>query len=311
MTATTFFETLKLSLRRCNLAVLTISIALQLLFSAESWAQHAIDVQRLHADGSFLESLIEYGKIPRRRVTIDAVIAAGKSAWALGLPERALAEFDTALRLKGLDILQRAELLLSQGIIHLQEDELEVANHYAEKVSSSVGGGHVLRARALLLSAEALSRLGRPAEAERRYQEALDESPENDTHNALFGLGETRLKLGKIAEARNAFEAIPTESDHAAEAVRKLAELEMIDRNHRRAFQWLIKGQQEHTTFFLDSWVQYALVRCAVSMGDVTLVNDLRRVANERFPGSDGWVSLLNAEAESFVWSNAREQSSH
>jgi tetratricopeptide (TPR) repeat protein len=261
-------------------------------------AQHAIEVQRLHSTGKFLESLVEYDRIPKRRVTVDAVVAAGKSAWALGLPSRALQEFDTALRKRGLDSIQQGEILLSEGIIHFQEGESEVAISYAERSLEIVPPPHILRSRALLLSAEALTRLG-------RHAEALAESSLEDRHNALYGLGTVRMNLGKTVEAREAFEAIPTESDHAAQSVRHLAEIALRERNFKRAYQWLVKGQREHAEFFLDSWVQYALVRCAVAQHQLSLVEDLQRVANERFPQSDGWITLLNAEAESLIWSQS------
>lgn len=276
-----------------------------LLLPAMAMAQHAIEVQRLHSDGKYIESLIEYERIPKRRVSVDATVTAGKSAWALGLPSRALQEFDTALRQRGLDSLQHAEILLSEGIVHFQEGEFEVAASYAERSIVGIPTPHLLRSRALLLWAEAVARLGRNAEAEARYGEALAESSVADRHNALFGLGVVRSILGKSKEAREAFESVPASSEHAAEAVRHLAELELRERNFRRAYQWLVKGQREHAEFFLDSWVHYALVRCAVALQDLSLVQDLQRVANERFPPSDGWVTLLNAEAESFVWRKA------
>lgn len=279
------------------------ALASILFGTAIAEAQHAIEVQRLHSTGKFLESLVEYERIPKRRVSVDAVVAAGKSAWALGLPTRALQEFDLALRKRGLDTLQQAEILLSEGIIHYQEGESEVAISYAERSLDMVKPPHLLRSRALLLWAEALTRLGRFAEAETRFVEALAESSPEDRHNALYGLGTVRMNLGKTNEAREAFEAIPTESEHAAEAVRHLAELALRERNFKRAYQWLVKGQREHAEFFLDSWVQYALVRCAVAQHQLSLVSDLQRVANERFPPSDGWITLLNAEAESFIWS--------
>lgn len=284
------------------------SVAVAILLSVlpvSALAQHAIEVQRLHSEGKYVESLLEYGRIPKRRVSVDAIVAAGKSAWALGLPTRALEEFDAALRKRGLDSLQHAEILLSEGIIHFQEGEFEVAASYAERSVAVIPSPHLLRSRALLLWGEALARLSRNAEAETRYSEALEESAAADRHNALFGLGEVRLVLGKTKEAREAFESIPTTSEHAAEAVRHLAELELREHNFKRAYQWLMKGQREHAEFFLDSWVQYALVRCAVAQQDISLVEDLRRVANERFPPSDSWVTLLNAEAESFIWSRA------
>lgn len=281
------------------------ALLLAISWPVAAWAQHAIEVQRLHSEGKYVESLLEYGRIPKRRVSVDAIVAAGKSAWALGLPSRALEEFDAALRKRGLDSLQHAEILLSEGIIHFQEGEFEVAASYAERSVAVIPSPHLLRSRALLLWGEALARLGRNAEAESRYDEALEESAATDRHNALFGLGEVRLTLGKTKEAREAFESIPTTSEHAAEAVRHLAELELREHNFKRAYQWLMKGQREHAEFFLDSWVHYALVRCAVAQQDISLVEDLRRVANERFPPSDGWVTLLNAEAESFIWSRA------
>jgi len=299
-----FLRTLKAAWHSSSV-IGTFALLGVVLSQSQVSAQHAIEVQRLHSTGKFLESLVEYDRIPKRRVTVDAVVAAGKSAWALGLPSRALQEFDTALRKRGLDSIQQGEILLSEGIIHFQEGESEVAISYAERSLEIVPPPHILRSRALLLSAEALTRLGRHAEAEPRFVEALAESSLEDRHNALYGLGTVRMNLGKTVEAREAFEAIPTESDHAAQSVRHLAEIALRERNFKRAYQWLVKGQREHAEFFLDSWVQYALVRCAVAQHQLSLVEDLQRVANERFPQSDGWITLLNAEAESFIWSES------
>jgi tetratricopeptide (TPR) repeat protein len=199
-----FLRTLKLGWHSLSVRGAFVLVGL-VVSQSDVHAQHAIEVQRLHSTGKFVESLLEYDRIPKRRVSVDAVVASGKSAWALGLPTRALQEFDTALRKRGLDSIQQGEILLSEGIIHFQEGESEVAISYAERSLGVVPPPHILRSRALLLWAEALTRLGRHAEAESRFVEALAESSSEDRHNALFGLGTVRMNLGKTVEAREAF----------------------------------------------------------------------------------------------------------
>jgi tetratricopeptide (TPR) repeat protein len=281
--------------------------AIPILFRPEcALAQHSVEVQRLQVQGQYLKSLFEYAKIPKKRESPDATIAAAKSAWALSLPERAVEEFERALKMKGLDSLQRAQVTLSEGIVRFQEGEFQLAALYAERAVGMIAPPHAIRSRALLLWGESLTATGNLAGAEMKFQDALQEMPSEEQDGALFRLGNVRMKLGKRDEAREALEAIPTKSDHAPETIRALAQLELDTGNFRRAYQWLVKGQREHAEFFLDGWVHYALMKCAIAESQTTVVEDLQRTAEERFPPSDPWITLLEAAAEAYYWEHVR-----
>jgi hypothetical protein len=69
---------------------------------------------------------------------------------------------------------------------------------------------------------------------------------------------------------------------------------------------WLKKGRAEYPDSFLDSWVDYALLRIAMSENDQVAVREVRAAATKKYPPSDPWLNLLQAAAEGFEWARLK-----
>lgn len=285
-----------------NLTNYLLWFAVIIASASVAQAQHSIDVQRLAAAGDHFEALTTFDELPRRRRTTAARIAAARSAWALGLADRALNEYGRALQDHAISDRQQAQILLSRGIIEFQEGRYQVAILQAEKVIELLPEGSTLRANAWLLWGESLVRLSSYGAAEQKYLEALQEASTALLPDIHYLLGECRIRLGKLEDARENFEHVPLEHARTAEAIRRLAELALKGEEYEHAAFWLEKGRSEHPDSFLDSWVDYALVRVAIAQNDRKRVRELRSAASKKYPPSDYWFTLLDAAAEQHEW---------
>lgn len=268
-------------------------------------AQHPIDVERSAAKAEYFQALVAFDKLPARRATPEAIVAAAKSAWALGLAERAIREYDRALRDDTLDALQRARLLLARGIIDYQEGRYQVAALFAEKGVAALLEDNALKAQIWLLWAESLVKLNSYGAAEEKYISASQHAAEASRAEIYFLLARCQLNLGKWEEARLNFEQVPLRHERAAAAMRHLAEIALQQRRHEQASFWLQKGREDFPDEFLDSWVDYALVKAAIDRGELKKVQELQQRAEQKYPPSDTWLVLLNSAAEAFYWSES------
>ncbi len=273
-----------------------------LLSAAPAMAQHPIDVQRDAAAGDYMAALVTYDKMPKRISTTQARIAAAKSAWALSLPDRALEEYDGAIRQGGLATIDLARIFLGKGIIEHQEGRHQLAILHLEKALPLLPEPSPLRAQVLSLWGESLAAMKQTAPAEEKYIQALTETDPESKPEMYFLLAQVQLELGKYEDARGNYEKIPLRHDRAPEAVRRLAEIGVHQGNFEAASLWLEKGRTSFEDAFLDSWTDYVLVRGALSKGDKELVKNLKSQADKRYPPSDPWLALLNAAVEEFVW---------
>ncbi len=277
------------------LLILFLSLADGLL------AEHPIEVQRKAASGDHYEAVLSFEKIPDRKLTPEARIAAAKSYWALGLHTKAKDIFETLSREKQLSATQQAEVEISQAVIEHQEHNYQVAILFAERATKRLQEGP-LRSKAWLVWGDSLSALHEYGSAEGKYELALKESHPSHLAEVHFRLGETSVNLGKLYKAKGYYEKVPLDSERIPECMRALAKINLKLKNYEHAAFWLQKGQSEFPDFFLDSWVDYAEVVVAQSKGDLEQVRKLRQKAEKKYPPSDPWLTLLQASAESFEW---------
>lgn len=263
-------------------------------------AQHPAEVQRAVADGDFFKALSIFNKMPKRKASIDAYIAAARSAWALSLPMLASQYYDRALQDSGLNDELRARAYLSRGVIEFQEGRYEAARLFAERAVNALPDISALRSKAWLLWADSLTRLEWQAAAEEKYINALDEADPDERAEVHFALGSCEARLGKLAEARSNFEQIPLNDERAPEAIRSLAHIALQQKDFKQAAMWLEKARADYPDKFIDSWVDYTLMEAAVQSGDALKVAAIRTAAAQRFTESDHWLTLLNASAELF-----------
>ena len=98
----------------------------------------------------------------------------------------------------------------------------------------------------------------------------------------------------------------PLSHERASSAVRYLAGIALDQKNFKDAGFWLARGQEEYGERFLDSWVDYALTQVAINEKNSDKVRTIRTAAAAKYPPSDPWVTMLNAAAEAFEWSQAK-----
>jgi len=279
-----------------------VLIGLAFCLAHSALAQHPVDVQRKSAEGAHYEALLAYEKLPQRILDTTTTIAAAKSAWALGLGDRAAELYDTALRDKSLSDELRTRITLERAILEYQEGRYQVAELYSEKAMQGYQDVGPLRARILYVWAEALAKRGQYGSAEQKYESALNEADIDLLPSLHFELASCKYRLGKLEEAKSHFESVPLNHDEAPAALRQLAEIALASGNFPKASFWLNKGKAEYPQNFLDSWVDYALYQAANSSGDYELANSLREDAKRKYPASDPWVILLDGEAEASHW---------
>ncbi|NDC37025.1 MAG: hypothetical protein EBZ48_03115 [Proteobacteria bacterium] len=265
-------------------------------------AEHPIDVQRKAADGDYLAALISYEKLPKRTTTTQARIAAAKSSWALSLPDRALEEYDGALRQGGLSSVDQARIYLGKGIIHHQEGHPQLAVVQVQRALGLLENPSPLRAQVYALWGEALADSRSFAPAEERYLQALAEADPESKAEIYFLLGRVQLELGKYDAARANLERIPLKHERAADGLRLLSRIAAEQGSFSAAASWLEKGRLNFPDSFLDSWTDYMMLRGAIERKDREAAREIRSQAETRYPPSDPWLSLLVAAAEEFEW---------
>jgi tetratricopeptide (TPR) repeat protein len=275
---------------------------------ASALAEHPIDVQRLSSEGEHFKALTLYDVLPDRRLAEDTHIAAAKSAWALGLARQAAEIFDAVLRGDSLSQDDRARLTLSRGIIEYQEGRYQEAALFAEKAASMLQQSAPLRGRALLLWGQSLVRDRAYATAEEKLTMALHEALPSDRPEIALTLGTAQLKIGKLTEAERSLKAIPTEHPAAPEAIRMLSAIALRNKDHDRARFWIERGQSDYSGDFIDSWVEFGLVKAAIEAKDLSRAKALVEDASKRYPPSDTWLILTQAALEQAQWNNRIEE---
>lgn len=275
------------------------------------YAQHPIDIQRASAAGEHFQAIVFAEKMPKRVATYDSSIALAKSAWALGLNQRALEEFDRILRSYNLGAEEKARIQVSKAILVFQEGRFQEAALHAEQAIREIGQSDslvALRSKAHFVLAESFSKQDALGRAEEHYALALQGALPSEQPQIHYSLGALQLKLGKFDAAKTHFEQIPVNHDLTPRAIRGLAEVHLELGRPEAVTFWLSKARKEYPDHFLDSWVDYALMRSAIQQGHAEEVQTLREQVANRLPPSDPWVVLLNAAAEAHEWSRRQKE---
>jgi tetratricopeptide (TPR) repeat protein len=280
-------------------------------FALNVHAQHPIDIQRASAAGEHFQAIVFAEKMPKRVATYDSSIALAKSAWALGLNQRAFEEFDRILRSYKLDPEEKARIQVSKAILVFQEGRYQEAALHAEQALREIGQVETLQtlsSKAHFVLGESFSKQDALGRAEEHFGLALDGAIEAERPQIHYSLGALQLKLGKFDAAKSHFEQIPVNHELTPRAIRGLAEVHLELGRPEAVTFWLNKARKEYPDNFLDSWVDYALMRSAIQRGQEEEVQSLREQVANRLPPSDPWVVLLNAAAEAHAWSRRQKE---
>lgn len=272
-------------------------------------AQHPIDVQRQYVQGDYYQAVLTYEKMPKRTRTLAAEVSAGKAAWALSMPKRALAVFEKALREEDISEHERQWLLFSRAVISYQEDRFEEALAYADSALKEFPEGDPITARVHALKGQALMRLEDYVQALEHLELSLQSCAEEDQEDLHYLIGQCQFRIGEFKQARVHLEQLSSDYEDNAGALRMLIYISLEQELYDEAGHWLDKGTQLRPESFLDSWSDYARLKIAMAQGDKKQVASIVEHSQGKYPPSDGWLAMIEASAELYHWQPAKEPS--
>jgi tetratricopeptide (TPR) repeat protein len=284
---------------RLMLALMSALITFSL--SAPTWAEHPHHVRKLEAEENFYDAYLAFVRIPPRSQTVESLISGARSAWALSLPDNALAAFKQALK-RDVTAEQEGEILLSLSVIYFQERNFIDAGKYAKEVLTAFPQAHPYRGRANYILGEIAYEEQRLEDSAEFLEAAFKESSPDLLPRIAFLQGNVLLSLKRVEDARLAFEKVPVEHELARQAVRNLAMLALETADFEQAEFWLLRGKEQHPSLFVDSWVDLALLKIAISRKDEEQIDQIVRDAAKHYPPSDPWFTLLDAVAQEFLY---------
>lgn len=278
---------------------------------AVAHAQAPIDIERKAADGEYMAALALYDRMPKRIATPLSIIAAAKSAWALGLSERALSEYDSALRSGTLSPVDTARIMFAKAAIYLQSQRFQLAVLAIDDGIAKLSGPSPLRGAMFVLKAQAMaSQKLYPATVE-ILTKARDEIGEESATELNYLLGASLGQVGRYAEAKESLRKIPSTHERAADGIKELIRIADAEHDTEKAALWVSKGREAFPDAFLDGWYDYLLVTGAIARdqraGDYyTEIFELREAAEKRLAPSDSWLALIVAASEEHAWTRTQ-----
>lgn len=259
--------------------------------------ESAVELSR---SGKHFEALAGLESAPEQ-TTIADLIAASRSAWALGLADRSRTYSDRLLAQRDFTGSERSRALLGRAILELQESQYESARAFAERGAQKLPASE-LRAQFWLLIGESLKSQGILSRAEDYYKRASLEGSAASKAEALFYLGTTQRKLGMLEEARHTFTGIPVASEYAGAALRQLMEIDFVEREYEGVLLWLSEGVETAQSEFDDPWIHYAKVTALLELGRQDDADRALESFKIKHSENSSWYALAEAARESALF---------
>ncbi len=288
--------------RKFQILLLAIAVV-----STTASAQAPIDIERKAADGEYMAALAMYDRMPRRTATPLSIIAAAKSAWALGLVDRALAEYDVALRSGVLSQLEAARVHFAKAAIYLQDSKPGLSILSIDQGLTLLRDPSPLRGTMYVLKGQALAEQGLHPAAVTVLTRAKSEIGEESEIELNYLLGVSLTQIGRYVEAKEELKKIPSSHERAPDGIRELIRISDAEQDYAKAAMWVAKGREAYPDAFLDGWYDYLLVVGAIAndKNDAESRDEIKRLrdaAVARLPASDSWLALIVASTEQHSW---------
>jgi len=264
--------------------------------SAAGTSTSTDSISDLSRRGKHFEAMVKVYE-EKDQMTLSDRLGAAKSAWALGLVDRAREYWDEALNNPDFKEDERYRTMLARSIVELQEGGFEQARAIAERAASKLDSSE-LRAQFWLVIAEALKEQKAFSLAEEYYNKAIKDGEATVQTEARFLLGECELKLGRLNEARYAFASVDAGSSYTLQALHRLIEIDFSQRNYEGVLTWVNEGRESYPTEFRDGWTTYATVS---SLVELSRTEDARKELQDfkvRRSDQDTWFPLAEAAIE-------------
>jgi len=248
----------------------------------------------LSARGDHFQALLTFSAKSADSLSNADRLAAARSAWSLGLVDRARTLWDEVLADTAIDKSERARLLLSRAMLELQEGQYEQARAFSEEGARKLEQSD-LRAQFWLVIAESLREQGIHSAALAYYEKAAAESATASKSESSYLLGECQARLGQLSQARQSFTAIPISAPPAAKGLRRLIELDLRDGDFQSTLTWLKEGYQSFPAEFDDPWLSYAKVISLVGVNQAKEARLSLASFKAKFSADNSWYQLAEA----------------
>ena len=274
---------------------------LNFVLTSVSYAEHPTVIERLFLDEKYFEALVSYKKLPERQRTSRVVDIGIQSAWALGLNQEALSEINYLVERFPKKVEKDARFALTQAIILFQEGELTRASEVVSHMLHSDSLKRTIRGEALLLLGHIAYKKANYEHTNTYVSEALSLLAPDSRADAHLLLGLSFFEIEDYQRSRQHLIELPPEHNEAGRAIKLLSKLAILRSDFNAASAWLKEGQRLFPSIFVDSWVDYALVRIAIARQDREGIFKLLKKAQEKYPPSDVWMSLLESTVEIYL----------
>jgi tetratricopeptide (TPR) repeat protein len=257
-------------------------------------------LQELALRGRYFDAVVKYSETTTGAATAPGIseqLAAAKSAWALGLVHLARRIWDDVFANREFDDVERSRAMLARSILELQEENFEQARSIAEAAAQKLEQSE-LRAQFWLVIAEALKEQGALSLAEGYYKKAAEEGDNKTSGEATYLLGECQYKLGLVSESRYTYAGLDTASPFTAPALRRLAEIDLIQRNYEGVLNWTEEARESYPGEFGDGWTTYARVSALVELGRLDTAEAELNNFRVKHGDTDTWYLLALASLE-------------
>ena len=281
----------------------TIAAVLNLICVSNSLAEHPINVQKNAINKEYYKAMVSFERLPRQKLNKEVLLSAAQSAWALSLPDTAIELFDKILDDKNISNKEKAKIYLYKGIIDFQEGKYSISQIFAKKaLSFSNDISESLKSAALKLLGDSYFKLKLYGEAKREYIEALKYADNNQQPSIYLQKGMAEFYLGSFDEAQKDLQKVSMDNEDAPLAIKLLMKILLEKKDYQKLKKWIEVLNIEFPDEFIDSWIDYAKVKVAISEDNKREALKVLDFAKDKYPESDSWINLARASLETYLW---------
>ena len=281
----------------------TIATVLNLICVSNSLAEHPINVQKNAINKEYYKAMVSFERLPRQKLNKEVLLSAAQSAWALSLPDTAIELFDKILDDKNISNKEKAKIYLYKGIIDFQEGKYSISQIFAKKaLSFSNDISESLKSAALKLLGDSYFKLKLYGEAKREYIEALKYADNNQQPSIYLQKGIAEFYLGSFDEAQKDLQKVSMDNEDAPLAIKLLMKILLEKKDYQKLKKWIEVLNIEFPDEFIDSWIDYAKVKVAISEDNKREALKVLEFAKDKYPESDSWINLARASLETYLW---------
>ena len=281
----------------------TIAAVLNLICVSNSLAEHPINVQKNAINKEYYKAMVSFERLPRQKLNKEVLLSAAQSAWALSLPDTAIELFDKILDDKNISNKEKAKIYLYKGIIDFQEGKYSISQIFAKKaLSFSNDISESLKSAALKLLGDSYFKLKLYGEAKREYIEALKYADNNQQPSIYLQKGMAEFYLGSFDEAQKDLQKVSMDNEDAPLAIKLLMKILLEKKDYQKLKKWIEVLNIEFPDEFIDSWIDYAKVKVAISEDNKREALKVLEFAKDKYPESDSWINLAGASLETYLW---------